>query len=321
MSKYLVTGGCGFIGSHLVESLLNDGHKVVVLDNLSTGKLSNIDADKCEMHIGDILNEQLVIDLMNQVDGCFHLAAVASVEQSNIEWQKTHQINLSASINVFNAARANKIRNRAIPVVYASSAAVYGDNIETPLNESSIAHPLTAYGADKLGSEQHARVAHLVHGVPTTGLRFFNVYGPRQDPNSPYSGVISIFANRIIKNQDINIFGDGSQTRDFVYVKDVVRFLRASMIKNNGHHYVYNVCTGKAASVNQIALNLIRLCKSKSQIHYQKARSGDIKTSSGNPEKANIALDTVANTKLYDGLNELLSWFSQETAKQEQHFQ
>lgn len=317
MSKYLVTGGCGFIGSHLVESLLDDGHQVVILDNLSTGKLSNIDQSRCEVQVGDILDVDLVTKLMSNVDGCFHLAAVASVEQSNKEWKHTHEINLTGSINIFNAAKANNNRP-AVPVIYASSAAVYGDNIETPLNECSITHPLTAYGADKLGSEQHARVANLVHGVPTTGLRFFNVYGPRQDPDSPYSGVISIFANRIINNQDITIHGDGLQTRDFIYVKDVVRFLRASMVKNNGYHYVYNACTGRESTIKQVATNLIRICHSESKIHYTKTRPGDIRTSFGNPLISEKNLELTANTSLYDGLDELLTWFKQMKDQQSQ---
>lgn len=312
MAKYLVTGGCGFIGSHLVDALLRDGHKVVVLDNLSTGKKSNIPVNQCKLVIGDVLDDDLVSSLMKDVDGCFHLAAIASVEKSNTEWKHTHQINLTGSINVFNSAKVTDERAYAVPVVYASSAAVYGDNIEMPLNESSLVRPLSAYGADKLGSEQHARVAHLVHGVPTTGLRFFNVYGPRQDPNSPYSGVISIFANRIINNEPVNIFGNGEQTRDFIYVLDVVEFLLIAMKKNNGHHYVYNVCTGKQTSVKQVATTLISLCNSTSMIEYKTGRTGDIRTSIGNPNKAKVGLDYQAATKLSNGLMSLIDWLSPE---------
>lgn len=310
MAKYLVTGGCGFIGSHLVDALLRDGHKVTVLDNLSTGKESNIPVNKCDLVIGDILDEDLVSSLMKDVDGCFHLAAVASVEKSNTEWLNTHQINLTGSINIFNAARPTSERADAVPVVYASSAAVYGDNIEMPLNESSLVRPLSAYGADKLGSEQHARVAHLVHGVPTTGLRFFNVYGPRQDPKSPYSGVISIFANKIINNETVNIYGNGEQTRDFIFVLDVVEFLMVAMKKNNRHHYVYNVCTGKQTSVKQVATTLISLCHSTSTIEYKAGRAGDIRTSIGNPSKALMGLGYEASTKLSNGLMGLIDWLS-----------
>ena len=197
MALYLITGGCGFIGSHLAEDLLAQGHSVRVIDNLSTGKISNLPASRvptdCELVIGDITDKARLEQCFDGVDYCFHLAAIASVQLSNEDWAGTHQVNLTGSINVFDAARM-----RQVPVVYASSAAVYGDNAESPLTESAVLRPLTAYGADKLGSELHARVASFVHSVPTTGLRFFNVYGPRQDSSSPYSGVISIFAEKSI---------------------------------------------------------------------------------------------------------------------------
>ena len=224
MALYLVTGGCGFIGSHLVEDLLNRGHRVRILDDLSTGKRSNLPAGapsrQCELITGDVIDRELVERCFEGVDHCFHLAAVASVQRSNEDWSGTHRINLTGAINIFDAARRQRV-----PVVYASSAAVYGDNADTPLQESAQLRPLTAYGADKLGCELHARVASLVHSVPTTGLRFFNVYGPRQCASSPYSGVISIFADRLTRAEPLVVFGDGEQTRDFIFVKDVVAFL------------------------------------------------------------------------------------------------
>ncbi len=152
------------------------------------------------MIIGDVADGDLVKEAMVDMEGCFHLAAVASVQQSVEDWAGTHRSNLTGSINVFDAARA-----ALTPVVYASSAAVYGDNADVPLKENSAVRPLSAYGADKLGSELHARVASLMYGVPTTGMRFFNVYGPRQDPSSPYSGVISIFCDRIQKGEEITV--------------------------------------------------------------------------------------------------------------------
>ena len=298
MGKYLVTGGCGFIGSHLVDSLVADGHEVVILDDLSTGNLRNISN---AVLVGDINDSELVASIMTEVDGCFHLAAIASVEKANQQWVETHQVNATGTIRIFNEAR-----HRKVPVVFASSAAVYGNNVDVPLIEESITNPVNAYGADKLGCEHYARVATLVHGVPTLGFRFFNVYGPRQDPKSPYSGVISIFHDRIVKNQDITIFGDGQQTRDFVYVADVVRFLRAGMINMGKLPMIMNVCTGKATSVQQLAQFLMRLTDNQVHINYQPARRGDIFTSVGNPNKTEKYLKVRSAHSLYEGLELLL---------------
>ncbi len=305
MSKYLVTGGCGFIGSHLADALLKSGHDVVVLDDLSTGYRENLDP-RAELIVGDVCDAALVRDLMADVNGCFHLAAVASVELSNKAWKRTHEINLSAAINVFDAARATENR-AAVPVVYASSAAVYGDNASVPLNELETVRPLTAYGADKLGCELHGRVASLVHGVPNAGFRFFNVFGPRQDPSSPYSGVISIFVDRISRGETVTAFGDGEQCRDFVYVADVVDALMKGMNWLNGMGSacanVFNVCTGKITSINQLAKTIAGVMGRELDLNHGPARTGDIRLSLGDPNKAARKLDFRAKTELGQGLN------------------
>ncbi len=269
MSTYLVTGGCGFIGSHLVDSLLADGHDVRVLDDLSTGKRDNLDA-RAKLTVGSITDRNAVAKLMDGADGCFHLAAVASVERCNQEWVDTHTINLTGTIAIFDAARA---KGRA-PVVYASSAAIYGDNPDMPLRESAVATPLSAYGADKYGCELHARVASVVHGVPSVGMRFFNVYGPRQDPKSPYSGVISIFCDKIFAGAPVTVFGDGGQVRDFVYVGDVVRALRAAMATRKQPQSVFNVCTGTRITVRELAETIYRLRQATPNIVFAAPRSG-----------------------------------------------
>ena len=178
MSFYLVTGGCGFIGSHLVRRLLSEGHEVRVLDDLSTGKRANLPPN-VELIVGDVANRRLMGRAMADVDGCFHLAAIASVQRSVEAWIATHRTNLTGSICVLDAARLKRT-----PVVYASSAAVYGDQQLLPISEGVPLKPLTAYGADKLGSELHARVAGAVHGVPTMGCRFFNPHFPDGRSNS-----------------------------------------------------------------------------------------------------------------------------------------
>lgn len=305
MAYYLVTGGAGFIGSHLVESLLADGHQVRVLDDLSTGKMANL-PPQVEFQFGDVGDFATVLNAMQAMDGCFHLAAIASVQRSNEDWLGTHRINQTGSVHVFEAAR--QVSDRPIPVVYASSAAVYGEPSQDCLTEQARTEPLTAYGADKLGSELHARVATLVHQVPTFGCRFFNVYGPRQDPASPYSGVISIFAQKILNQQDISIHGDGLQLRDFIYVGDVVRHLRAALDKANASQpLVANVCTGISTSILQLAETLAQLCATRANLKFTSARMGDIRQSLGDPAYAESLLALGSRVELADGLQRLLA--------------
>jgi UDP-glucose 4-epimerase len=300
MALYLVTGGAGFIGSHLVDALLARGDAVRVLDDLSTGKRENLDP-RAELTVGDVADAQAVAKAMDGVDGCFHLAAVASVELGNRDWLGTHRTNLTGAITVFDAARRAKA-GTTVPVVYASSAAVYGDSTDLPLAETAATRPLSAYGADKLGCELHGRVATHVHGVRTAGCRFFNVYGPRQDPASPYSGVISIFFNRIRGGQGITIFGDGGQTRDFIYVADVVRVLMTIMAADLDDAAAFNVCTGKTTSLLELAAALGRVFDRTPDIKFGEPRMGDIRESLGNPSVAERQLGFRAQTSLEQGL-------------------
>ena len=302
MGHFLVTGGCGFVGSHLADRLLSDGHSVRILDDLSTGHAANKPA-AAELVVGDITDGAEVAAAMTGVDGCFHLAAVASVVRSNEDWAATHRANQTGTINVFDAARP-----KAVPVVYVSSAAVYGDNPAVPLAEAEDKVPLSAYGADKLGCEMHARVAFGVHGVPNIGLRPFNIYGPRQDPSSPYSGVISLFARRLSRGEGITIFGDGEQVRDFVYVGDVVRILIAAMLAPPRAAEVFNLCTGQAVSINELARAVAELCGVKLRTTHAPPRAGDIRRSIGDPEQALEHLGLAAETSLEDGLRQTIEW-------------
>jgi UDP-glucose 4-epimerase len=301
MPLHLVTGGAGFIGSHLVDALLARGDRVRVLDNLSTGKRENLDP-RAELIVGDVADPAAVAAAIKDVDGCFHLAAVASVELGNRDWLGTHRANLTGTITIFDAARRARPQGTA-PVVYASSAAVYGDSTELPLAEIAATRPLSAYGADKLGCELHARVAARVHEVRATGFRFFNVFGPRQDPGSPYSGVISIFFNRISRGQGITIFGDGQQTRDFIYVADVVRVLLAGMEYEAAEPAVFNVCTGRTTSLAQLAAAIGRVFSRTPEIRHDAPRVGDIRESLGNPSLAREKLGFEACVTLDQGLS------------------
>jgi UDP-glucose 4-epimerase len=279
MAVFLVTGGCGFIGSHLCEALLGRGDAVRILDDLSTGKVKNV-PQRAEILRGDVADAATVGAAMEGVDGCFHLAAIASVERSISDWVGTHRTNLTGAITVFDAAR-HAGRLDAIPVVYASSAAIYGDCSDLPICEDAPAYPRSPYGADKLGCELHARVAAEAFGVPTVGLRLFNVYGPRQDPNSPYSGVISIFCDRLHRGKPIDVFGDGSQTRDFVFVADVVTAFLAAMDRPTPSPAVCNVCSGIETSVLELARLIGEVCGRRPEIRFRPARSGEIMHSRG----------------------------------------
>lgn len=302
MAMILVTGGCGFIGSHLSAALLERGDQVRVLDNLSTGSKTKLAAG-ATLQVGDINRPIDLLEALDGVDACFHLAAIASVERCVRDWPGTHRTNLSATISLMDAART-----RGVPVVYASSAAVYGHGALHPLEEAVTASPLSSYGADKLGCEQHARVAGHVHGVPTAGLRFFNVFGPGQDPASPYSGVISIFCDRLRRSEAIDIYGDGSQTRDFVFVADVVAALLAALSIASVAAPVFNVCTGQSVTVRRLADVVAELCGVRAEIRQRPARAGEIQHSVGSPAMARRLLGLSLPVGLREGLRATLNF-------------
>jgi UDP-glucose 4-epimerase len=303
MSLYAITGGAGFIGSHLVDDLLADGHEVRVLDDLSTGRRSWLDP-RVQLAVADVTDPGPLARLLDGADGVFHLAAIASVSRSAEDWRGTHRVNSGGTVAVLEAAaRAGKM-----PVVYASSAAVYGVR-SRPANEALPAAPLSAYGVDKLGSELHAGIAFRVHGTPTLGLRFFNVYGPRQAADSPYAGVISIFARRLAARQRLPIHGDGTQLRDFVHVSDAVRHLRAAMrlLKATPLAAVANVCTGRGTTILDLAHLLGRILGRVPEFDHLPPREGDIRTSLGDPDRARALLGIAATMSLADGLATMLA--------------
>jgi UDP-glucose 4-epimerase len=304
VTTYLVTGGAGFIGSHLCEALLARGDAVRVLDDLSTGKRENLPGN-VELIEGDAADSTIVHHAVEGVAGCFHLAAIASVERGIADWLGTHRTNLTATITLFDAIRRLPTK---VPVVYASSAAVYGDVATMPIAEDSVCRPLSAYGADKYACELHARVADHVHAIPAIGLRFFNVYGPRQDPTSPYSGVISIFCGRLLRGEPIRIFGDGRQTRDFVFVADVVAALLAAMHLHPNDAPVFNVCSGEATSVLDMAHTIADLAGIQPNIEHAPPRAGEIRDSTGSPARARAALGLAEPMALRDGLAMVLRW-------------
>lgn len=308
---YTITGGAGFIGSHLADSLLADGHQVRVLDDFSTGRMENLDP-RVQLLRGDVRDADAVRRALDGADGCFHLAAIASVARGNEAWLETHQVNQSGTVTVLEAA----CKAGRIPVVYTSSAAIYGDVGRQAAREDMPPAPQTAYGADKLGSELHARVGWGVHKLPTFGLRLFNVYGPRQDPASPYSGVISIFARLVAHGEQVCVHGDGLQMRDFVYVRDVVAHFRAAMrrlVAEQGCDVV-NVCTGRGTSVLELTAILGRIHGRLPRVVHGPMRNGDIRQSLGDPARAIALLHVTAPTALVDGLSHTLASLESQAA-------
>ena len=287
MSTYLVTGGAGFIGSHLVDRLILEGNKVIVLDDISDGKEANLNPE-AEFIQGTILDSALLENIFAQIDFCYHLAATASVHKSISDWEKVHTNNLTGSIAIFNAASSADV-----PVIYASSAAVYGVPAKTPIAENDPTNPTSPYGLDKLCAEKQAKLFGDIHGLKSLGLRFFNVYGSRQDPSSPYSGVISIFVDRISKNMPVKIYGDGGQERDFIHVEDVVEALMQSREYASIESDIYNVCTGSAITINELAKIISEILGKKAEILHEPAREGDIYKSIGNASKIRNILSKI----------------------------
>ena len=309
MATFLVTGGCGFIGSHLCNALRARGDAVRVLDDLSTGHADNL-APGAELLLGDVADAETMRVAMAGMDGCFHLAAIASVERGVRDWVGTHRTNLSGSIATFDAARREgEARGVPVPVVYASSAAVYGDPRCLPVREDEVPRPLSAYGTDKYGSELHARAGGIVHGLPTAGLRFFNVFGPRQDPRSPYSGVVSIFCGRLSRGEVLDIYGDGGQTRDFVHVSDVVAALIAAQRCASPGAPVFNVCTGMGTSVRDLADLLGRVWGVEPMLRHGPPRAGEIRHSVGSRITSATALGLRDAMPIEEGLRDLAEWF------------
>lgn len=305
MKHYLVTGGAGFIGSHLVEALLAAGQRVTVLDNFSTGKKENLQLG-AKLVQGDICQSQTVEAAFVGIDGCFHLAAIPSVTQSIDQWALTHRVNLGGTVTIFEQAA-----KQGVPVVYASSAAVYGDCDRLPLKETESAFPLSPYGLDKASCEEQARVGALCRGLRSIGLRLFNVYGPRQDPKSPYSGVISIFMQKIREKQPLTIFGDGQQSRDFIYVGDVVRhFIVAMQLLQSSaiQQEICNVATEIQTTVNELAKNLMETGGINVTILHAEERKGEIRFSCGSKEKAQHLLKLGSSLSIAEGLN--ITWKS-----------
>ena len=302
--KVLITGGAGFIGSHLTDRLLAGGNEVRVLDNLSTGKRENLPLSDpgLEFIADDIGSLDAVRSCMRGVDAVVHLAAVASVQASIDDPIATHRTNFDGTLNLLEAARARAVKR----FLYASSAAVYGDTSQLPVPETCSLQPLSPYAADKLAGEHYLHYYFRKHGLATTAFRFFNIYGPRQDPSSPYSGVISIFVDRVRAGSPVTVFGDGRQTRDFVFVGDLVAVLAGALERDGLEGKTVNVGTGVESSLLQLIEVLEDLVGRKVARNHRDARVGDILRSCADVTRLRECFGTVPSTPIRGGLRTLV---------------
>ncbi|MDN7141502.1 NAD-dependent epimerase/dehydratase family protein [Pseudomonas sp. JQ170] len=301
----LITGGAGFIGSHLSDALLEKGYAVRILDDLSTGKPANLQLDnpRLELIEGDVADAELVKRVAAGCQAVVHLAAVASVQASVEDPVKTHQSNFIGTLNVCEAMRLNGIKR----VLFASSAAVYGNNGEgLAIDEDTPKAPLTPYAVDKLASEQYLDFYRREHGLEPVVFRFFNIFGPRQDPSSPYSGVISIFCERALGGQPIALFGDGEQTRDFVYVGDLINVMVQALALQQVQEGAVNIGLSQATSLNQLLAALKSILGGLPPISHGPARAGDIRHSRANNQRLLARFDFVEPTPFAQGLARLL---------------
>jgi UDP-glucose 4-epimerase len=309
MATILVTGAAGFIGSHTCEHLVAADHRVIGLDNFRTGHRENLSAlaGRASFHLAtvDVTDaaalEACVADA--KPHAIIHLAALVSVPESLRDPVANFKLNLEATFHVTEAARRHGVRR----VVFASSAAVYGNATDIPLREETALHPLSPYGGAKLASESLLLSSARSFGFTARCLRYFNVFGPRQDPRSPYSGVISIFAEKMSRGSAPTIFGDGEQSRDFIFVRDVARANVLAATQPGLENGVTNICTGHATSLNHLAAAMQRLHPGAPSPTYAAARMGDIRHSVGAPARARTELNFSSQKSLEAGLAELKS--------------
>ena len=303
MRKVIVTGGAGFIGSHLTELLLSRGYHVIIIDDLSTGKIVNIEpllkSMRVELIQGSILDLHLLQESFRGVDFVFHQAALSSVPRSVEDPLLTNEVNITGTLNVLLAARDNNVNK----VIYASSSSVYGDTPTLPKREDMVSNPQSPYALTKLVGEYYCYIFHQVYDLPTICLRYFNVYGPRQDPDSQYAAVIPIFITRLSQDKPPIIYGDGEQTRDFTFVKDVIQ---ANIIgAESDASGVLNIGRGERSTINDLAKTITRIMGKDLKSEYQSSRLGDVKHSLADISRAR-AIGFEPQYSLDNGLRETI---------------
>src|SRR5436190_723021 len=307
--RYLVTGGAGFIGSHLVEHLVGEGHQVVVLDDFSTGKRENLDGlrNKIQAVEGRVTDPATCARACRNVDYVLHQAALASVPRSLRDPVATHQANATGTLNVLLAARDAGVRR----VVYAASSSAYGNTTELPKHEGMVPRPLSPYAVSKLAGEHYCRALNASFGIETVALRYFNIFGPRQDPESQYAAVVPKFIASAQSNEGPWIYGDGGQTRDFTFVANAVRAnMLACVATPAACGEVFNVGCGTRISVNELWARIAALVECTAQPHYVSARAGDVRDSLASLERSQRFLGYAPAVTIDDGLRRSVEWYT-----------
>jgi len=311
LKQYLVTGGAGFIGSHLVRALLEQGALVRVLDNFSSGKRANLEGlhdskngGQIELLEGDVRDAITVAQAVRGVDVIFHEAAFVSVPESMEKPQACFDVNITGTTILFEAARKAGVHRAVI----ASSAAVYGDSDALPLSEDSATRPLSPYAVSKRVDEMFAELYTRSFGLEVTALRYFNVYGPRQRPDSMYAAAIPIFITSLREGRGVTVFGDGGQTRDLIYVGDVVRANLIAAEHPAAAGQIFNICTGQETRILDLVEVLYKLIPNSPKPVFVEPRAGDIYKSLGDPAKASRIIGFTVETSLAEGLKETIAW-------------
>jgi nucleoside-diphosphate-sugar epimerase len=312
MAKYLITGGAGFIGSNLARRLLSLGDEVVVLDDFSSGKRENIEdiGDRIRLVEGDICNIDTVKEAMVGIDYVFHQAAVVSVPRSIDDPVRTNEVNVDGTLNCLIVARDSKVKR----FVFAASSSAYGDSPELPKHEDMPPCPLSPYGVSKMVGEMYCRVFYEVYGLPTVSLRYFNIFGPYQDPESQYAAVVPIFISKLLKSESPVVYGDGEQSRDFTYIDNAVQANLLAIRSDKADGQTINVACGSQYTLNQLVRGLQRLTGADIDPTYAAARTGDIKHSLGDISRASNLLGYEPRVSFEEGLERTVAWFKDRLA-------
>jgi nucleoside-diphosphate-sugar epimerase len=310
MASYLVTGGAGFIGSHLVEELVRRGHRVRVVDSLVTGKRRNLDhIPAVEFLEGDLADRDVARRAVEGMEYVLHQAAIPSVPRSVKDPLTSNEANVTGALNILVAARDAGVKR----LVYAGSSSVYGDTPTLPKREDMPPKPLSPYALQKLMAEQYCEMFTRLYGFETVTTRYFNVFGPRQDPGSPYSGVISLFSTAILEGRQPIIYGDGEQTRDFTYVANVVDGVLRACEAPKAAGEAMNVATGGRISLNELLRVMNKICGTKAEPVYKEPRPGDVRDSQADISKARTLLGYSPIVALEEGLRHTLDWCRSES--------
>lgn len=302
--KITITGGAGFIGSHISEYWINRGYEVHIIDNFRTGRKENLNGFNVVLHEGSVTNRELVFDVIKNSRYVFNLASMVSVPESLKKPWECIEINVKGLLNVLEASRQNKVRK----VINSSSASVYGNDPELPKSIFMKPNPITPYAISKLDGEYYSRMYTEQYSLKTISLRYFNVFGPRQDIKSAYAAAVPIFINKALDNEKIIIYGDGDQTRDFIYVKDVVEFNIAAAL-NETVTGVLNIAHGVGTSINELIEMIITLTGSESEIEYLPTREGDVKHSVASIIETQRQLGYKPEFNLAEGLRNTIEFF------------